>query len=229
MNKKLLFLPILGGLLISCSQTPKCDDKDVLELVTQLNTVGEKNSLHQNSYEAWTSVLEEVYATEIQDFDNKINEINNQIDNKNKEVDKITERLKSSITEGYYNDDGYYIDGNYEQIQEKIYNIKENLGKENEILYNKLSETQKEYSDFRDKKLSYLKHNYDSDEKIKAVYTRYFVPKNITNIITTNTNKDFKNCECKATIEFSEYDPINVLYSAQMNENKELLVEIIRK
>lgn len=85
-------------------------------------------------------------------------------------------------------------------------------------------------------KMNYLRHNQQTDEKLKTIIDKYSTAHQIHNIRQISKNKENKSCECKAYVEFYDgYDSFNgnqikfqtidVYYTAQKNTDGEIYLE----
>lgn len=215
MKKAILFLGLLGG-LTSCDKlfddTPKCDDKEVLELVEEIGIPKEN---------FWWNIHREYYADKLEQYE--------------KEVEKKEQLIYEQIAKKYglslwqvqnTNDLSNYlsIDSNgreYGELPHFWNEMKEELQNKMDILYDEKS---KQY----DERIEYLKANYQADEKIKAIYDKYYAVK-VSNIRPISSDKESKKCECEATLNLgsSLKDNIKeVYYTAQKNTDGQIYVEL---
>lgn len=201
-----------------------------MDLVRNICTIGSEDGLFKNASSAWRKVYNDFYTKEISEYESKIDSIESKIAEIDSISSKKVEYLESLSREGYWDDyTGEYYEGNSREISEKISKEQEDRDQKAEILYNKKTLIEKEYSNQFSERIEYLKDNYESNDAIKALYEKHFVPQSISDIVTLNSDKKFKNCECKAIVEYAEEKPVKIIYSAQKDENGYIYVELIQK
>lgn len=74
-------------------------------------------------------------------------------------------------------------------------------------------------------KMDYIKNNYQTDAKLKAIYDNYYSPK-IYNIRPISSDKENKKCECEATLSNVGNTEKEVYYTAQKNTDGQIYVEL---
>lgn len=250
MKKAVLFLGLFS-ILVSCSNTPSCDDSDVISLLQEIGKKDIKYSYGFGKYIVNTEYKEK-YNEEIPNMEitepkppKKILSFSEMfIYKEGDEVSYYDENDDMIIGEGFgftdvglqnayfFDNGGHFTLGDYfsEEQALSFYNNHKQKALEYEkkyptllAQYNAIEPKQKQYIDF-------IKQNENRfDEYLKE----YTIPK-IKNIRPISSNKNTKSCKCKADIEYSieKYadkgakDVIkDITYTAQYNTDGQLYVE----
>lgn len=246
MKKAVLFLGLFS-ILVSCSNTPSCDDSDVISLLQEIGKKDIKYSYGFGKYIVNTEYKEK-YNEEIPNMEitepkppkkilsfsemfvytegDEVSYYNENDDMIIGEGFKLTEiGWESAISLGF--DEGsYYSKEQAVSFHDKYKQKALEYEKQYPTLlaeYNAIEPKQKQYIDF-------IKQNENRfDEYLKE----YTIPK-IKNIRPISSNKNTKSCKCKADIEYSieKYadkgakDVIrDITYTAQYNTDGQLYVE----
>lgn len=205
MKKSILFLGLLGG-LISCDKlfddTPKCDDKEVVKLVEELEIEG-KNY--------WPHIYDAYYDDNI--ASSGMGHINSKQTKLKREV------FSEELAKKYGLEVKQVIDP---MLIETDVDLRNKIYEEINAFNKKLDEEVKE-------KGEYLENNYQTDSKIKEIYDSYYTV-TVTNIRPISSDKESKKCECEATLNLGKSLKDNVkevYYTAQKNTDGQIYVELL--
>lgn len=213
MKKAVLFLGVLG-LLVSCSGTPSCDDKEVIKLVEELG-------MAKGDY--WWAIHDEYYADKLEQFSR---EEDDKLEGVYEEVAKkygvsLWQVKNMNDLSNYLSIDSYGRESG--ELPDFWDEMKEELGQKIDAIVN---DGHRQYNERKE----YLKANYQTDEKIKEIYDKYYSSK-ISNIRPISSDKENKKCECEATLHLGTDIKDNVreiYYTAQKNTDGEVYVEMSR-
>lgn len=210
MKKAVLFLGLLG-VLVSCSGTPSCDDKEVIKLVEELGMA---------KGDFWWAIHDEYYADKLEQFsreeDDKLEGV----------YEEVAKKYGVSLWQVKNMNDlsNYPIGEGMAVILPDFWDeMKEELGQKIDAIVN---DGRRQYNERKE----YLKANYQTDEKIKESYDKYYSSK-ISNIRPISSDKENKKCECEATLNLGTNIKDNIreiYYTAQKNTDGEVYVEMLR-
>lgn len=213
MKKAVLFLGLLR-VLVSCSGTPSCDDKEVIKLVEELG-------MAKGDY--WNEIYSEYYADKSEQF--------------RKEEDDKWEIAYQEVAKKYgvslwqvknTNDHSNYL--SIDSYGREAGELPDFWKEMEEELDQKIDAIMNDRFKKYNEREEYLKANYQTDEKIKEIYDKYYSSK-ISNIRPISSDKENKKCECEATLNLGTNIKDNIreiYYTAQKNTDGEVYVEMSR-